>query len=532
MILLKKHMIAFIRNIVMLFGKHKKIFMASAGAAALLIITGVALLVIKPWASEDMLSALGEAEAVMTTKIEVYDGIWDVRRYSDEFYYPIGITLSAEGIVVADSMSDRIQIIDRLQNRRIGSPGQYGLSYLDSGALSDGYRESALFMKPSGVALAPDGTIIISDTGNNVIRKMDDTFVITIAGNGEAGYQDGREGEVRFDSPRAVAVGSDGSIYVADTMNHCIRRIDTRGNVALLAGVPGQSGYEDGASGQAMFNEPSGLYLSDDGALYVADSANHSIRKIENGTVTTIAGQPGEIDRGYPQGGYIDGNNSIARFNFPRDVTMLPDGSLLVADSMNHAVRRITPDATTTLVGGGVADQYYKSAENLKISRPEGIHADRGTLYISDTLNNRVVAVPLTERILQGRPSRETMLQTTGISTTSRYAYHGEIRVFIGKSRVDMGRVPPWNSAEQVYVPIRPLFEALGAEVMLNERTNILTIKIHEYETYLDLDRDYFILRGAAVTTTDEIIRLFPYTFEWFPEYNLIALNVPPDLLE
>ena len=322
----------------------------------------------------------------------------------------------------------------------------------------------------------------------------------------------------------------DGTIYVADTMNHCIRLIDAQGAVTTFAGTPGQSGYADGAPHMAQFHEPSGLHISETGALYVADSANHSIRKIENGLVTTVAGAPGETERGYPQGGYIDGGNGAARFNFPRDVASLPDGSLLVADSMNHAVRRITADSTTTLVGGSLADQYYRSAENLKLTRPEGIHVDGETLYISDTLNNRVVAVPLSERILQGRPSREAMLQTTGISTTSVYAYHGDIRVFIGDTRVDMGRVAPWNTEDRVYVPIRPLFEALGAEVALNERTDVLTIKVKEYETYLEMDRDYFILKGVAVTTAEEIIRLFPYTFEWFPEFSLIALQIPPDL--
>ena len=507
-----------------------KMLLALICIVILLIITGIAMLITN---SRNFIAppvTPGEAEAVMTTQIAVFDGIWDAKRYSDEFYYPIGVAMSSEGLIVADSVCDRIQIIDGLQNKRIGTPGEYGLSYFDSGALIDGYRENAMFMKPSDIAVAPDGTIIICDTGNHVIRRMDDTFVITIAGSGESGYMDGKEGESRLNSPRSVAVDKDGVIYVADTLNHCIRRIDLLGNVTLYAGTPGQSGFRDGELHQSQFYEPSGLYVTEDGTLYVADSANHSIRRIKDGLVYTVAGEPGEIYRGYPLGGYIDGNNSDARFNFPRDVSMMPDGTLLVADSMNHAVRKITPDVTVTLVGGGTADQYYKSAENLKLTRPEGIYTDGETMYISDTLNNRVVAVPLTGRILQGRPSRETMLQTTGISTTSRYAYHGEIRVFIGNTRVDMGRVSPWNTDDHIFVPIRPLFEALGAEVTLNERTNILTIKIKEYETLLVLNNGYFILKGVAVTTAEEIIRLFPYTFEWFPEFNLIALNVPVDL--
>ena len=93
-----------------------------------------------------------------------------------------------------------------------------------------------------------------------------------------------------------------------------------------------------------------------------------------------------------------------------------------------------------------------------------------------------------------------------------------------------MGRVAPWNTADAIYVPIRPLFEALGAIVSLDERTNTLTISIQEWDTVLALDIDYFILRGIAVTTIEEVERLFPHTFEWFPEFSTIALHVPRDL--
>ena len=503
------------------------------GSALAFIIISALILILSPW-SPDLLSSktLGEAEAVMTTKVRVYDGIWDEKRYSDELYSPIGIALKGGNLIIADSMCDRIQIIDERENKRIGRPGQYGLSYLTSGALIDGYHQNARFQKPSDIAVRADGDIIVCDTGNHTIRKMDDDYVITIAGNGKSGYSEGKEGSAKFHAPRSVVVDTDGIIYVADTMNHCIRRIDLKGNVTLYAGTPTISGYRDGALTEAQFFEPCGLYLAKEGELYVADSANHSIRKIANNVVTTVAGMPGEIDKstGYPQGGYIDGSNYEARFYFPRAVTMLGDGSLVVADSMNHSVRMITADSTKTLFGNGEADGYYGSAENLKLARPEGVYADSEILYISDTLNNRVIAVPLTERILEGRPSREQMLAETGIATSSKYAYRGEIRVYHGSKRVDMGRVKPWNTQDYIYVPIRPFFEALGAVVDLDEKSGLLIITINEEETFLKLDYDYFILKGVAVTTTDEIVRLFPYTFEWFPEFSVITLHIPDDL--
>ena len=390
-----------------------------------------------------------------------------------------------------------------------------------------------MFMKPSGVFVGLCGDIIVSDTGNHAIRRITDEFVITIAGNGTGGFRDGREGEALFNQPRAAVMCPDGFIYVADTMNHVIRRIDPDGNVSLFAGAPEVSGFRDGYLPEARFFEPAGLYITADGSvLYVADSANHAVRRIEGGVVSTVAGQPGMsiMFSSYFEGGHVDGPNEDARFNFPRDVALLPDGSVLVADSLNHAIRVIAPEGTRTLVGGGMAGQFYDSVENLRLTRPEGIATDGETLFISDTLNNRVVAIPLTERVLAGRPSRGQMLAETGLTVDSRFAFWGDIRVFLGSQRIDMGRVQPWSRRDTILVPVRPLLEALGAEVHLDERTGELSIVIDDLSTILVRDRDYFILRGVMVTTLSEITRLFPYTVEWFPELSLITLYVPFDL--
>lgn len=516
----------------MIIFKSKKLILIIA-VAILLPAAAAVLFLLRPWENEGPSRiASGEAEAVMTTKITVFDGLWEPTRHSDELYYPIGIALINENIIVADSKCDRIQILNDYRNVRVGLPGQFGLSYHDSGALIDGYRENAMFMKPSGVFVCPNGDVIIADTGNHAIRRMDTDFVITIAGNGAAGFNDGKEGEAQFNHPGSAAMCPDGFIYVADTLNHVIRRIDIDGNVIVFAGSPQESGFADGSLTQARFFEPVGLDINADGVIFIADSANHAIRMIEDGLVYTIAGKPGETDRstGYPQGDYIDGENELVRFNFPRDIALMPNGDILVADSLNHAIRMITPEQTKTIAGNGMAGQFYASAENLKLTRPEGVYTNGHTLFISDTHNNRVLSVPLTERILDGRPSRGRMLVDTGISTDSRYSYRGDIRVFIGDRWVDMGRVAPWNTADAIYVPIRPLFEALGATVTLDQHSDSLTISIQEWDTVLVLDIDYFILRGIAVTTIEEIERLFPHTFEWFPEFSTIALHIPGDL--
>jgi hypothetical protein len=325
---------------------------------------------------------------------------------------------------------------------------------------------------------------------------------------------------------------ANGYIYVSDTMNHVLRRIDPTGYVTLLAGAPGETGYASGAAHNARFFEPSGLYLSSDGILYIADAGNHAIRRLENGVVTTVAGRPGEFDRitGYNEGGFADGTNGDALFNFPRDVALLPGGEILVADSLNHAIRLITPYGTRTIVGSGMPSQFYESAENLRLTRPEGVATNGYELFVSDTINNRVLRIPLTERVFAGRPSRYEMLAETGLSPNPRRPYRGDVRVFLGAERVNFGRVDPWLTAEFMFVPIRPFLEALGAYVHLDERTGTLYITIADTVTVLQRDRDYFILRGTMVTTFDEMQRLFPYQMEWFPDLSLIALNIPYDL--
>ena len=481
---------------------------------------------------EPELNIIGDARAVSVTPVKALDGVLAYTNIFDALYSPMGIALLGSDLVVADSMADRIQILNTYESEIVGMPGRFGLSYGESGAFIDGFKEYAMFMKPSGVFVASNNSIIVSDTENHAIRQIIGEFVITIAGNGVAGYSNGYETDAMFNNPRAAVKNADGYIFVADTLNHVIRRINPDGYVELYAGLPHNSGFADGSLADARFFQPSGLYITESGVLYVADSANHAIRRIENGNVTTLAGAPGEAIRfsHYFEGGHVDGANSLARFNFPRDITRLPNGDLIIADSLNHVIRLITPTETRTIAGGGQAGNFRDSAENLQLTRPEGVTTDGETLFISDTVNNRVLSVPLTQRVLSGRPGRTQMLYDTGLTTNSRFAFRGDIRVFLGGDRVEMGRVQPWINGDSIFVPIRPFLEALGAEVVLDESSGNLYISIGGTVTVLAMDIDYFIMRGVMVTTLAELTRLFPYTIEWFPELSLITLHVPQDL--
>ncbi|MCL2372005.1 MAG: hypothetical protein FWC78_01200, partial [Defluviitaleaceae bacterium] len=511
---------------------HKKNRLLMAVLLVMLLAGAVVAFILLPGNRGPEAGFVGAAEAVAVTPVTTFDGITDTGNIFDELYNPIGLAFLGDYLVIADSMCDRIQIINGRDNQHIGTPGRFGLSYGYSGAFIDGFLEYAMFMKPSGVFVTPSGDIIVSDTANHAIRMITGAFVITVAGNGTSGFRDGAETHAMFNSPKAAVVCQNGYIYVADTLNHVLRRIDPSGNVSLFAGAPGSSGFADGQLADARFFQPSGLYITGDGVLYIADSANHAIRRLQDGMVSTVAGRPGEAIRfsDYFEGGHMDGANAYASFNFPRDIAMLPNGYLLVADSLNHSIRMITPEYTRTILGGGAAGRFHYSAENLQLTRPEGLAINGEMLYISDTFNNTVVSVPLTDRVLAGRPTREQMLVATELTINSRFAFRGDIRIFYGNQRINMGRVQPWIVGDSIFMPIRPLLEALGATVNLCETTGDLTIIVGDTITTLAQGLDYFIMRGMMVTTMHELMRLFPYTIEWFPELSLITVYVPQDL--
>ena len=156
------------------------------------------------------------------------------------------------------------------------------------------------------------------------------------------GFRDGPKGVAEFDMPSGVAIDVAGTIYVADTGNHAIRRVATDGTVTTIAG-DGLAGFQDGTGASARFNAPIGIALDRTGALLVADSCNDRIRRIEpSGSVRTLAGD------GMP--GLLDGLAASARFDTPTGILVGADGRVTVADTGNDAIRRISSDGQVTTV--------------------------------------------------------------------------------------------------------------------------------------------------------------------------------------
>jgi sugar lactone lactonase YvrE len=186
---------------------------------------------------------------------------------------------------------------------------------------ADGAGTDARFQFPHGIAVGPGGDIFVADTGNSTIRRVTATGVVTtVAGLARhGGTTDGPGADARFATPYAVAVGPDGTVFVADTGNHTIRTISPAGVVATLAGTAGQAGIEDGVGTAARFNTPRSIAVGVDGTVYVGQqpgghAGEHRIRRIApDGTVTTVL-----INRGLVGAVDVDG------------VVYLPDGPVLL----------------------------------------------------------------------------------------------------------------------------------------------------------------------------------------------------------
>jgi sugar lactone lactonase YvrE len=188
------------------------------------------------------------------------------------------------------------------------------------------------------VAVNGAGSVFVADAGNHALRKITpDGVVTTLAGTA------GSSGS--FDDLRGVAVDGTGNVFIAES-SHVVRKITPAGVVSTLAGSSRWSGAEDGTGASARFNTPQGLAVDGAGNVFVADWGNNTIRKITpDGTVATFAGTAGS------QGG-TDGTGAVARFHGPSCVAVDGAGNLFIADTLNGALRKITPDGVVTTLAG------------------------------------------------------------------------------------------------------------------------------------------------------------------------------------
>ncbi len=275
-------------------------------------------------------------------------------------YLPQSIVIDQSGnVLVTDTQNNRILLLK--ENEMQGIIGKES----NIGGYVDDTTNEAVFNGPMDITGSLKEGLYVSDSENNVIRFIKDKQVITYAGSGASEYKDGSREKAAFNCPMGLASDDKGNIFVADTLNHSIRVIDKAGNVTTLAGK-GKAGYQDGNLEEALFNEPTDVILDKKGVVYVLDSGNQCIRKIENKKVTTLVGGDTEIDE---ETGYkklatkkvkvnekeekkadekTEGEKSpevleevVVGFNFPKSFIFANEETILVADTMNHAIKLV-----------------------------------------------------------------------------------------------------------------------------------------------------------------------------------------------
>lgn len=300
--------------------------------------------------------------------------------------------------------SDGLIFVADYGNNAIRSVSRSGrvrtMSSAASGAVKGGYKDGplkdALFQGPDNIAIDNHGNIFVADADNFRIRKITPDGVVSTVAGGEPGYRNGPALKARFGYPTGIAVASDGTLYVADRRTHTVRKITTDGIVSTIAGNS-NPGYADGQGVMSHLKEPIGVAVYG-GVVYVADSGNHAVRKImADGRVLTLAGRP--------EAGFRNGSGGNARFYWPTGITTDSKGNVYLCDSKNNSIRRITPDGRVSTIGLSAMSgdkRPFLNKINLKKTRtlnfPTGIAVDAsGSIYVADSGNNNI------KKITKGR---------------------------------------------------------------------------------------------------------------------------------
>jgi len=286
--------------------------------------------------------------------------------------------------------------------------------------LVDGTGDDARFNKPIRLAPLGPGKIVIADINNHAIRTAAlDGVVTTIAGGPDKqGHKDGVASEAGFDSPHGIAVASDGRIVVAGAASHTIRLltpVDGSYEVSTLAGVPGQSGNQDGPAAEAQFNSPHGVIWESDGAVLVVDIGNAAIKRIAEGVVTTVAkAADTEMVMPIDMMPAMDGSYLIADAGIQKGIRWSPGekgavlapettmamphgidddgkGNVYVAEIRGHVITRIDDNGETSQFAG--TGEAGLDADQL--NKPAAVLVHDGYLWIADLGNHRISVVPL-----------------------------------------------------------------------------------------------------------------------------------------
>lgn len=339
---------------------------------------------------------------------------------------PVGVSALNGTVYVSNSDAN---LVATLAN---GTTTVFAGSLSAFGEQGDGGKAtSASLYHPGGSAEDAKGDVFIADSGDNVVREVTSAGIISrFAGTGKAGLGRGASAaHSALDHPQNVAVNAKGDLFIADTYNNRVVEVTPQGKDSTVAGT-GVAGYAgDGKrAASAKLNQPTGVALDALGNLYIADSSNNVIRRVDvkTGIITTVAGDYAADQASDGLGGFSGdgGPATSARLNEPQGIAVDGAGDLFIADTFNNAIREVTPAGVISTVvnqatanggtpaAGGESNGAVATAS--KLNTPYGLAVDpsNAALYIADTTNNKIAEVT-------GLAQTGTASSTTGAGPTA-----------------------------------------------------------------------------------------------------------------
>ena len=422
-------------------------------------------------------------------------------------YVPYGISDTGAGTqLVADTYSNRILEVKEDVVKVVA--GKTALN----GGFKDGEALEAYFDQPIDIAQDSEKSIYVTDSENHVIRKIVGGKVWTLTGTGKPGYLDSQDyTKAQFNQPMGLTIDGDDNLYVADTLNHTIRKIAPDGVVTTVAGT-NKSGYKDGSLSEALFNEPTDVVITGDGVLYVVDSGNQAIRKIEKGTVTTVAGGTTKVveETGYKMGGYVDG--AKAQFNFPKSLVVLDNGEILVADTLNHAIRKIKTDGTVVTV----------LSTDSGLDSPVGLVYSSNKVTVAQKWKGGVTTFTLgLEKIVKDRVTHEEWLNETPFLPKSE-----EVQLWLEGTQIIPKDVNAQLIDSRVYLPVRAIGEAVGATVTWEDKTQTATVTLGDKIITIQGTSEHVkVVDGRVLIGLRYLAQNLGLSVDWVEDYYAVVIT-------
>ena len=330
---------------------------------------------------------------------------------------PTGIAVDADGnLYLADSYNNRIRKVTPL-----GIISTFAGTGIGGYTGDGGNATQAQIDTPTSVAVDRSGNVFFADSLNSAVRMIDTSGKIsTVAGNGQDGFSgdNGNAKQARLFFPQAITVDDKGNLYISDTLNNRIRRVDTLGIITTIAG-DGTAGYagNGGAATLARLDTPQGIAVDRAGNIYISDTNNFVVRKIDKtGKISTIAGNG--VD-GY---GGDNGAALQAQLGPIRGLTVDPAGNVLISDPGNDRIRRVDVNGMISTIAGNGATGYFGDGVNATqtaLNEPVDVAIDpNGIIFIADSYNDRIRVLKNTQ--LQVFGLSQYLIPTSATGTTVR----------------------------------------------------------------------------------------------------------------